>query len=648
MSWWLKKSWFLLIREFKKSWQVSIFCLVLFLYSSRAGVFAQLGTATMSDYWRGKAAWKLRNTLTLANTGWRYGYGGGSHIEVVDGVWYHFGQKIHWGERCGGDKTNLDKQGIEVRVSHNKGLTWGPPVEIISPGKEWDCMATDGSVYFDRKNKVWHHLFQCLKGVGGWNICYVQHRGVIPSASYQEVYQNPVIVSGDLWHRICDSSKDDCSKVVGGPGRVKDEGTTDIFYYDGAYYYVGFHGFYNPYGFRGIAKTANFSRGSWIAGNPSQGVPSDSIFDPYNAASWREEWQGRGSIGGGAARIIREGNYFYQIIEAADLNLGCVDGQNWDAGIYRTKNLTDKNWEPYPFGNPILYSSKKGEKGRGGKPPACNPAYFKIFRDDATGKIYLHFTLVSENPSYNGIFIYELESTGNLLQNADLWKCRSENWNRISPGKNVTNLVVYRHPDESSDANCYLSANCGSSSCNPGQSVYQDLTLGVLPTRKIRYGGKFCIQAGSGGRANLALFEFDQNGRVLNSHLKAMSLNRNYQQIMDVVTLKAGTKKLRYQIYLDSAHVFKFDEMFLEPFVSIPATPEPTPVPPTPTSRPTPVPPTPTSTPICSFCFSGKPSKSKGNANCDNKIDLLDFALWLGTYRRILNNQPTSKQDKLK
>ncbi|HWN69694.1 MAG TPA: hypothetical protein VNM90_18760, partial [Haliangium sp.] len=193
-------------------------------------------TATLADLWAGRAEWKLMHSLTRANTGWEYGYGGGSRIQVVNGVWYHFGSKYHWGQKCGGDKTTLDRVGVIVRKSTDRGFTWGAPVEIIPPASStpWDCMAVDGSYYFDARIGRWHYLFQCLADTGAWQLCYLQSAGSDPTVPVNNaltvtVHANPVTTPGDLWDRICDQTSDHCSEIAGGPGLVSDEGTPDIF-----------------------------------------------------------------------------------------------------------------------------------------------------------------------------------------------------------------------------------------------------------------------------------------------------------------------------------------------------------------------------------------------------------------------------------
>lgn len=50
--------------------------------------------ASLNDYWNGRARWRLDRGLTLAATGWPYGYGAGAHITVTKDAWYLFGRKL--------------------------------------------------------------------------------------------------------------------------------------------------------------------------------------------------------------------------------------------------------------------------------------------------------------------------------------------------------------------------------------------------------------------------------------------------------------------------------------------------------------------------------------------------------------------------
>jgi hypothetical protein len=80
----------------------------------------------------------------------------------------------------------------------------------------------------------------------------------------------PAVRGSELWSRICAHSGGICN-----PPNTHDEGTLDIVYKRGRYFYVTFHGF-NPatrQGLRGVAKTVDFHR--WIVAGPDlPGAPN--------------------------------------------------------------------------------------------------------------------------------------------------------------------------------------------------------------------------------------------------------------------------------------------------------------------------------------------------------------------------------------
>lgn len=557
-----------------KSFTVLFALLLLTIFYLPSSVSA---AATMNDYWQGKAEWKLVNKLTIGNTGWDYGYGAGAHINIVGNNWYLFGRKVAGAQ---GSCPYGIPAGTEVRKSTDGGLTWSAPVDIIvphQPGTAWECGGTDGDAYYNDAENKWHYLFQCMSTNGVWNGCHVEKSGADPMGLFLQNQANPTITAKSLWGKICTNPNADCVKLPGGVNRVFDEGTFNIFDYRNGNYFVSFHGVDGTYSYRGIAKTPDFI--NWIAGDTSQGVPADAVLDRNDALNFRESWQGAGPIGFGAGSILYDEGYYYLTAEAPDFSLMCIDGQNWDWGIFRSNSLTNTNWEQFPSGNPILYSSKKPE--RNNKSMACNPAYTRIFKDPGTNKIYLHTTRDSLNSDYNGIFLYELIPSNNLLQNGDLWKCNSDDWQRISGG-NTTNMITYRYPNESSDGNCFLSFNCGANVCNPGQSIYQDADVSNIPYRNIAYGGKFATEAGTGDLL-LDLFEFDQAGNIVNENKTNLTVSTNYQSSYNQIALKDATKKVRFQVYLSSNNNFKADEMFVEPIAQFfSPTPEPSIPPPLP------------------------------------------------------------------
>ena len=196
--------------------------------------------------------------------------------------------------------------------------------------------------------------------------------------------------------------------------QVYDEGTFDIFQFDGTYYWVTFHGAANAnstvLGFRGMAKTTDFVH--WVAGNQSADLPQDAVLDRNDAANfnWRENWlSGATRVGAGAGSILFDNGYYYQIAEFPDVGLNCLENQHWDIGMFRSASLTNVNWDQYPgfgdpnhpTGNPIIYSSTAIE-GQG--IPPCNIQYMHLFKDPNTGITHLEFGRHSIDPNYDGMY----------------------------------------------------------------------------------------------------------------------------------------------------------------------------------------------------------------------------------------------------
>ena len=129
--------------------------------------------------------------------------------------------------------------------------------------------------------------------------------------------------------------------------RIYDEGTPDILVDNGTIY-VTFHGASNThgtvFGYRGIATTTDFITYTKAA--------DDCIFSYLDAKDWNVDWNRNGSVGGGAAAYIKDGEYWYTLIESPDISLACVEGQNWPFGLLRSKSLTSTQWENWQ-GNPL-------------------------------------------------------------------------------------------------------------------------------------------------------------------------------------------------------------------------------------------------------------------------------------------------------
>jgi hypothetical protein len=531
-----------------KQWKA----LLLWLLAFHVNAIAQV-PARLSDYWAGNAQWDLVSKWTqdqpkgaTSNTS--------SKIRIVNNTWYLFQREII------ATPTGCNSSGIAVRVysSTDKGLNWTAASSLsLAPtaGTDFSCMVTDGDAFYDAAANKWIALFQCLGNDAVWRGCYFERAGADPMGPFD--YQlaaraRAVITPGMLWSQICNNYYSKCA------GRnVTDEGTFDIILKDSeGYFWVSFHGFSNPYGYRGLAKTKNFS--SWFVGNSAYGVPSDAILSPYDGQSWREAWAAGGPIGAGNSSTIEEDGLFYQLAEIPDINLGCVAGQHWDLGLFRTSSLASTQWEQFPLGNPIFYSSLATEPvaGSGNVIRPCNTQYGQIFKDTSVNPpvIYAKFGReTAVDPSHNGTFLYRLNKVSNLLKNGNLWMGDGYWYQRLPTGSAMPNLAVYRWPNMSPDGNQFLATNCSAvgTGCASGSSFYQDIPATAYVGRTITYGGKFATSGGNGGNPSLALWQLDANYAPLKADTVVLSVpgTTYLGAVSQPITILPGTKILRYQFY---------------------------------------------------------------------------------------------------
>ena len=329
---------------------------------------------TMADYWDGIAYFEN----FYNEPGW-VGHRA-TEIMPVNGVWYRF-------ERYkANDPVNypsIEILGTNVCKSTDKGLTWSEPVKIIEPfgDNAWSRYCTDSGAYYD--GQKWHILFQSmpLDPPGSpWCLSYMvceQEDATAGTWYAPPGVVNPVIKNGDIWNTIA-VGDNNLTKITGGEKRIFDEGTPKILLEDDGTIYITFHGASitkgTIFGYRGVATTKDFVIYTKAA--------DDCIFSYLDAESWDVDWHSNGSVGGGAAAYIKDGEFWYTLIESPDVSLGIVKNQNWPFGLLRSNTLTNTEWEIWSQ-NPPPELTPVG--------PAFTPwSYPALFEDD--GMTYMAIT----------------------------------------------------------------------------------------------------------------------------------------------------------------------------------------------------------------------------------------------------------------
>lgn len=523
--------------------------------------------STLEDYWTGKAELTLHKRITAAATGWNAGYEAGLELFEHNGTWYMIHRDVIW-------QSDPDQLRLVMRRSQDAGNTWSEPIVLVElqPNSPYSIAFTDGDIFYDEQEKVWHLLAQCLSTEQKWNGCHATRKGTDPFGAFEMNPANPVINGSEIWKQLCTKSTDSCNSAARIVNGIFDEGTFDIVEKVDGWFYVTFHGYDGKNGYRGIARTRNFV--DWNTSTPN-GEFTDVLFDKSDLENWREQWNG-GPIGVGHARILKEGNNYYTLIEGTDVNLGCTANQNWHVGFYRSSNLFSSNWQSYPKGNPIVYSSKWIEPAgpfEGSSFP-CSVGYVGAFKDKKTGGTYIYYSRTTVEQPNTGIYIYKITPRVNILENGDLWRCDSFQWGRINGASQTTNLAVYRHPFNASDFNCHLATNCGGATCQEGQNVYIDVDLTSeqqKPSTKYRIESKIRVSSGVGKKMNIGIFQMDANNTVIGEPTNASvtDISNLYKNVTQDITLNNGVKKIRIGFYLSDAGMdYYIDEVKLIPVVS--------------------------------------------------------------------------------
>ncbi len=343
---------------------------------------------SLDDLWSGEASFKLLRSTPVGAPGFTH-VDAGTRVVVVNSTWFLFGR---WDQGA----TKSCPQGeisINVRASTDKGESWSEPHLIAKPDETKVCIYADGSAIFDETTETWHYLVQVLDvgGTGGWMGAHFSLKDRSPFGDWVADRQNPVIKSGSLFKQICAGPSKHC--LVG----MIDEGTFHIVEKVGAYFYVTFHGYdyKRRLAARGVARTTDFQHWHTTGGD----LPGDVIFAAADCQPWNVSWTG-GCIGSGEASILRApSGYMYQVIEAADLQLGCdltLGEQWWPLGIVRSKTWrASPGWEQMPVESTPFVGGAAGNEPHVG----CSIQYNSLHLDPLSGITHFAYWDVSFHPT---------------------------------------------------------------------------------------------------------------------------------------------------------------------------------------------------------------------------------------------------------
>ena len=528
---------------------------------------------TLSQYWDGQATWTYVRKTTANQLDERDPFWASSHIEIAEGIWYLFGRKIFPAAEPGCIEAGGFSYGLTVRASTDKGVTWGAPVDALTPaaGTAWACGVTDGDAYYS--SGTWRYIAECWNGTNPivHGACYFERGNTDPMGSFvvPSGYTQPVITAPELWSSICESyPADDCARISGAPNKLTNAGTFKIIERDASHFWVSMYGVdsVDPFTwYQGIVKTTDFRHGSWSAGG-ADGTPTDATLDPDDAAGWRESWWNASSRGTGAADVAKEGDHYYYLAQFIDLppgsrRSGCQEGDHWDWGMFRSSSLSSTRWEQFPRGNPVFYSSREREPGTTNS-LGCNREY-AAFLQDVDGTWYMTMGLTSYDRDFAGIWLYRLDATRNLLRNGDFWTATTESWQTHG-----LSLVASRALVQAPDATPYGIVAC-TEPCGTRAEMWQEVSPDSLPAGiALHLGGKIATLGGGRSAVRVELWQYGPtSGWRMTSegaHLDH-TVETNWDSFHHADRLLPGTTLLRFTIsgHHPSQHGWCVDDLYL-------------------------------------------------------------------------------------
>eukprot|EP00048_Salpingoeca_helianthica_P015796 m.228656 g.228656 ORF g.228656 m.228656 type:complete len:388 (-) comp17552_c0_seq1:53-1216(-) len=343
--------------------------------------FPGVSGVEIEDFWNGNAHFEFVSKARFPTTpGGSYGANVGFQFvpRIVNGVdtWFLFHREYFFAPQP--SYCQYDFARIVVRNSTDQGRTWSDKIVVTAPvpNTAQECAIVDGAGYFDEESSTWHYIGQCLDRNHAWNMCHYTRKSILPNGPFVPNPANPVVRGGQLWSQICAQPNAHCH--VG----MVDEGTPEIVAKINGEYYVTFHGWDagRVQSARGIARTTDFVHWSVTGG----ALPGDAIFASIDCNPWNISWAKGGCVGGGEGTMLYSNGYYYHLIEAPDVSLGCfmtVGQQNWVLGLLRSPAFTHAGtWQqPAPHNPTVVPAIKQG----------CYIQYHRLFQDQ-TG-VYLEF-----------------------------------------------------------------------------------------------------------------------------------------------------------------------------------------------------------------------------------------------------------------
>eukprot|EP00051_Salpingoeca_urceolata_P009380 m.114110 g.114110 ORF g.114110 m.114110 type:complete len:569 (-) comp16278_c0_seq2:25-1731(-) len=340
---------------------------------------------TMPSFWNNQSHFAFVSQQRFPTApGQEFGANVGFHFVTRPEAWYLFHREYAFSPQPSYCK--FDYARLVVLTSTNRGLSWSNKTVIATPvpNTSTECALVDGAGFFDEDAGVWHYLSQCLDRNHVWNLCHFQRAGPDPLGPFVPNPHNPVVRSGQLWSRICNGTGKHCTPGTG------EEGTPEIVAKINGWFYITFHG-WDPTAVtsaRGVAKTRDFV--SWTVEDGGATLPGDAIFSHTDCDPWDVPggWANGRCVGGGEGTMLYSphDNYFYHLIEAPDLSLGCLTTpgkQNWVLGLLRSKSLAAPSgqWQQFAVEATVIPAVKQG----------CYIQYHRLFADVADGQVYLEF-----------------------------------------------------------------------------------------------------------------------------------------------------------------------------------------------------------------------------------------------------------------